>query len=54
MLATRALLAGRLNPAATLLNRIGAGASFHGGGLVTDKPVTEIRGTIEALEHVTN
>jgi carboxymethylenebutenolidase len=24
--------------AATLPNRIGAGASFHGGGLVTDKP----------------
>jgi carboxymethylenebutenolidase len=27
-----------MKTAATLPNRIGAGASFHGGGLVTDKP----------------
>ena len=27
-----------LRTAATLPNRVGAGASFHGGGLVTDKP----------------
>ena len=29
--------------AATLPNRIGAGASFHGGGLVTDKPDSPYR-----------
>ncbi len=27
-----------MRAAAALPNRIGAGASFHGGGLVTDKP----------------
>jgi carboxymethylenebutenolidase len=27
-----------LRTAATIPNRVGAGASFHGGGLVTDKP----------------
>ena len=27
-----------MRTAATFPNRIGAGASFHGGGLVTDKP----------------
>ena len=28
--------------AATLPDRIGAGASFHGGGLVTDRPTVRI------------